>query len=253
MDINRIERRVKKIVAVLEAFKEDNRISAIEKDLLMGYVRELYDLIRESDVDSFDVKSSSAYTETPVHYTQNSVPVQPAPVSEVPKTTEIPVVKEQPKAEVVAPVQETIKAPEPVPTPKVEPVVVAEKEASPAPQPVVLEPSVPKAKPIVYTEELETIFKMDEITDLSAKLSMSKIDDISKAIGINERIFTINELFGGNGELFNKMIDRLNACDSFDQAKSILIQEVATPLQWEKEDKVRKAQQFVKHVRRKFN
>ena len=28
----------KKINAVLEAFKEDNRISAIEKDLLLGYV-----------------------------------------------------------------------------------------------------------------------------------------------------------------------------------------------------------------------
>ncbi|MBK7223845.1 MAG: hypothetical protein IPH94_21905 [Saprospiraceae bacterium] len=253
MDINRIERRVKKIVAVLEAFKEDNRISAIEKDLLMGYVRELYDLIRESDADSFDVKSASSYTETTSHYTQNSVPVQAAPVNETPKPAETPVVKEQPKAEVVAPVQETIKTPEPAPAPRVEPVVVAEKEPTPAPQAVVIEPSVPKAKTVVYTEEIEAIFKMDEITDLSAKLSMSKIDDISKAIGINERIFTINELFGGNGELFNKMIDRLNSCDSFDQAKSILIHEVATPMQWEKEDKVRKAQQFVKHVRRKFN
>ena len=84
---------------------------------------------------------------------------------------------------------------------------------------------------------MEAIFKMDEITDLSAKLSMSKIDDISKAIGINERIFTINELFGGNGNLFTNIINQLNACRDFDQAKALLIAEVAIPQQWEKEDK----------------
>lgn len=260
MDINRIERRVKKIVAVLEAFKEDNRISAIEKDLLLGYVRELYDLIRESDADSFDVKSNPTFIESTVHHTQNAVPVPPTAKTEAPRITEVPEIKEQPipKAAEPAKVVETV-----VTTPQPEPVV-----ASPQPAPVVVAEVVPTPKqepakvaeePIftaggsAYSEEMEAIFKMDEITDLSAKLSMSKIDDISKAIGINERIFTINELFGGNGELFNKMIDRLNACQSFDQAKSILIHEVATPHQWEKEDKVRKAQQFVKHVRRKFN
>ena len=58
----------------------------------MGYVRELYDLIRESDADSFDVKSASSYTETTSHYTQNSVPVQAAPVSETPKPAETPFV-----------------------------------------------------------------------------------------------------------------------------------------------------------------
>ncbi|MFM2393020.1 MAG: hypothetical protein RLZZ546_1002, partial [Bacteroidota bacterium] len=59
MDISRIERRLKKINAVLEAFKEDNKISNIEKDLLMGYVRDLYDLIRDSDIEVIEVQSQN--------------------------------------------------------------------------------------------------------------------------------------------------------------------------------------------------
>lgn len=238
MDINRIERRVKKINAVLEAFKEDNRISAIEKDLLLGYVRELYDLIRESDADSFDVTTATPSPEVKSAPEVTTVAIKP----EVVKPVETPI--HQP----VAPKEEVVIEVQAAPLPKKEEVVVEVPKAAEPPQPQ------PTATPKNhYSEELEAIFKMDEITDLSAKLSMSKIDDISKAIGINERIFTINELFGGNGNLFTSIINQLNACQDFDQAKALLIAEVAIPQQWEKEDKVRKAQQFVKHVRRKFN
>ncbi len=243
MDINRIERRVKKINAVLEAFKEDNRISAIEKDLLLGYVRELYDLIRESDADSFDVAKTAPVVETRVA----AEPTVSAPKVEAVKVVEPPKVEPvMPKEEIIEPIQHTTPPPPPVEIPKIE------VKAQPEPSVVTPAEAVVSHK-ITYSEELEAIFKMDEITDLSAKLSMSKIDDISKAIGINERIFTINELFGGNGQLFTTIIDNLNACHSFEQAKALLIKEVAIPQQWEKEDKVRKAQQFVKHVRRKFN
>lgn len=238
MDINRIERRVKKINAVLEAFKEDNRISAIEKDLLLGYVRELYDLIRESDADPFDVTAAAPSPEVKAAPEVAPTVVKP----EVVKPVEVPV------HQTVAPKEEVVIEVQAAPIPKKEEVVVEVPKAvePPQPQPVA-------AQKQNYSEEMEAIFKMDEITDLSAKLSMSKIDDISKAIGINERIFTINELFGGNGNLFTNIINQLNACRDFDQAKALLIAEVAIPQQWEKEDKVRKAQQFVKHVRRKFN
>lgn len=238
MDINRIERRVKKINAVLEAFKEDNRISAIEKDLLLGYVRELYDLIRESDADSFDVTAAAPSPEVKAAPEVAPTVVKP----EVVKSVEVPV------HQTVAPKEEVVIEVQAAPIPKKEEVVVEVPKAVEPPQP---QPEATQKQN--YSEELEAIFKMDEITDLSAKLSMSKIDDISKAIGINERIFTINELFGGNGTLFTNIINQLNACRDFDQAKALLIAEVAIPQQWEKEDKVRKAQQFVKHVRRKFN
>ena len=72
---------------MLEAFKEDNRISAIEKDLLLGYVRELYDLIRESDADPFDVTAAAPSPEV-----KAAPEVAPTVVKqEVVKPVEVPV------------------------------------------------------------------------------------------------------------------------------------------------------------------
>ncbi|MBK7790483.1 MAG: hypothetical protein IPJ54_18375 [Saprospiraceae bacterium] len=64
---------------------------------------------------------------------------------------------------------------------------------------------------VVYTEEIEAIFKWMEITDLSAKLSTSKIDDILKPLASTNASLLSMNFFGGNGELFKKMIDRLNS------------------------------------------
>ncbi|MBK8698640.1 MAG: hypothetical protein IPN29_03510 [Saprospiraceae bacterium] len=236
MDIARIERRVKKINTVLEAFREDNKISSIEKDLLLGYVRELYELIKDSEPDSFELSHPAEPAR--VAYTP---PAAVEPVKAV--QTSPPVVEPQPRQEVPAYVPE-----KPRETIADTPRVVA---AEPTPHPEVREE---KTAPVHHiSEELESIFKMEQISDLSGKLSMTKIDDISKAIGINERIFTITELFGGNNQLFNSTLDKLNNCQSFSEAKAVLIREVAVPMNWEKEDKLRKAQQFVKHVWRKFN
>lgn len=252
MDINRIERRVKKIQTVLDAFREDNRISALEKDLLLGYVRELYDLIRESEHDAYEVKTTVADTKV-------AAPAQPA-AAKAPEVAEVPEYKPkhdkapEPAVAAAIPVVQEIKSesaePKAAEKPAVkEPVVTVEAKVEPS----VNAPQANDSAAGNYSEEIESIFRMEDITDLSAKLSMSRIDDISKAIGINERIFTINELFGGNGEVFNKMIQKLNSCAQFDQAKDILISEAVIPYGWDKEEKVRKAQQFVKHVRRKFN
>ena len=103
------------------------------------------------------------------------------------------------------------------------------------------------------SEDLEAIFIQEEVSDLSEKISMSRIEDISKVIGINERIFTINELFGSDAKLFESTLSKLNKASNFEEAKGIIINEVALPKNWEKDNKLKKAQQFIKHVRRKFN
>jgi hypothetical protein len=234
MDIANIERRLKKINTVLEIFKEDNRISPIEKDLLLGYVRELYDIIRDSHVD----------------------------VVGHPKAIEQPkqeVIREEAVREVPnVPIPEVIRIPTIVPvSPKVEEIKQSDPIAIPEPPKIVDE-----VKPIVEVKhapvnklsaDVEGLFRMEEISDLSDKLSMSKIEDINKVIGINERIFIVSELFGGNNALFTSTVTRLNACKSFEEAKEIIINELVFPLEWEKDDRLKKATQFVKHVRRRFN
>jgi hypothetical protein len=229
MDIQKIEKRLKRINTVLEAFKEDNKISKIEKDLLLGYMRELYELIRDSDADISELPKPSkaeAVVESPKEVIKEVI---------VEKVIEV----EKPIVEVEKPSTQA---------PKSEPVVKVE------PQEQKVESAPPKATvSSKISPELEAIFVKEEITDLADKLSMMKINDIAQAIGINSRLVMINELFNGDGNLFNATIKKLNGCSSFEEAKSLLINEVALPLDWEKEDKLKEAQQLVKLVMRKFS
>lgn len=247
MDISRIERRLKKINSVLDVFKEDNKLTSIEKDLLLGYVREVYDLIRESESDVVEVSNEILKHEVKTIKAESPKPAE-AKKEEISQLIEksIPEVMNtkieenpvfsKPMAEVEKPV---------------EVMVEAVKES----KPVVKEIETVKASPASFeiSEELEAIFVQEEVSDLSEKISMSKIEDISRVIGINERIFTINELFGSDGKLFESTLNKLNKAPNFDVAKSIIINEVAIPMNWERDNKLKKAQQFIKHVRRKFN
>lgn len=246
MDISRIERRIKKINSVLDLFKEDNKLSSIEKDLLLGYVRELYELIKESDTDVLDFKTDALLTKL---HEKDSVKAEPKIAEEIKKIEPV-VIKEVPAIEVISPVVE--EKPEVVSTPVVEEKKIVYEVTQDINNNIKESVTLTKST-INISEELESIFVQEEITDISGKLSRTKIDDISKVIGINERLFTINELFGSNGKLFDTIVKKLNSAADFESAKDILINEVALPLNWEKENKLKQAQQFVKHVRRKFN
>lgn len=103
-----------------------------------------------------------------------------------------------------------------------------------------------------FDEVLIAIFERSSSSDLSEKLSASPIKDIKKAIGINDRIFTINELFGGDKEVFNDSIDKLNAFETFDQAKEYLLNNIAEKYNWSKTDNVKKAKRFVKILTRRY-
>lgn len=253
MDIERIERRLRKINTVLEVFKEDNKLTHIERDLLLGYVRELYDIIKESQID--EVESSKEILSLPkiipVEEVKKEVykPIdlvqEPSPIVEE-KVVIPPVVKPMVTVEEIKEEKTTIKESQQVteiPTIKEEVKVEPIKEVE-----------VPKhhVHSTTISDDLHSIFESEEITDPSERFSMTKIDDIAKVIGINERIFTINELFDGNGKLFEETIKKLNAATSFEDAKHIIIHEVAIPLKWEEDDNLRKAQKFIKHVRRRF-
>ena len=103
-----------------------------------------------------------------------------------------------------------------------------------------------------FDETLLAIFERSSSSDLSEKLSASPIKDIKKAIGINDRIFTINELFGGDKEVFNDSIDKLNTFETFEQAKDFLLSEIAEKYNWSKADNVKKAKRFVKLLSRRY-
>ncbi len=251
MDIQKIERRLKKISTLLETFKEDNIISNIEKDLLLGYIRELYAEVKDISPDTFSPNHSIMNDVT------NSEPIIKEVIKEVivEKIVEVPVIQK-----VEAPVIQKVEEPAQKVEVKEEIPTVAEPKVAEIKIEV---PVIEEAKPTTsaahinhtgkVSKALEALFIKEEIADLSDKISMSKITDIMKAIGINKRLELTKELFDGKTDLFNNTINKLNTCASFEEAKSILIHEVALPLEWEKEEKLKEAQQLVKLVMRKFN
>lgn len=150
--------------------------------------------------------------------------------------------------------QETkkVEVKEPTPEPVVEKVETQEApiaEQAPSentsPKPV----SKPKSK---NPSDFETLFSLETGNEISDKLSMSPIKDVAKAMNINERIFTIKELFGGNQESFDTTMNKLNGFSTYDEATKFLSEEIVETNGWLEPSKTKKVKTFLKLVARKY-
>ena len=244
MNVKQAKILLEKINRLFQSMTMDDHISEIEKELMRNYIKQMYE----------EFMPDNAAT---------AAPIAPPPVVQKPKVVAPPVVRE-----VVAPPRvQTIETPPPPPPPKVE--VAPEPVVVPAPAPVpvakaapVAKPKVAKPEPVKVTptkraskskisEEHEELFEQKEATELSEKLSLRPLKDLRKAMGINERILTTNELFDGNGDALKDTLTTLNNLNTFDEAKDYL-SNIAGIYNWTSRKKKKKAQIFVKMVRRKF-
>lgn len=233
MSTKKIKRLVEKISSLQQTHEIDGTLSSIEKDLMLSYIRDLYDLyafekgsskktVKAEVPDVVKVEKSlkpKAKEEKKV-----AEPIKEIVLEEIPKEKEIPVSKPTPEP-----------APEPAP--------------KPIPEPVKVEAVQPK---VVFSDAMQSLFNEDSVVDLSDKLAQAPIKDLSKAMGLNERIFTVQELFGGDQDLFKSTIDDLNGLKDFKEASEYLAGGVATDLKWDMDAKVKKASHFVKLVRRRY-
>jgi hypothetical protein len=244
MDIKSFNKKLNKISALTDTGNDGVQLSALERDLLLSYIRDLYDLALDN-MPSINKNQSTT-------------------VSEV-KRQEPVVVASPPVPPIVEPVQPTISVPTPtIPVyeaPKVEEVVnspaVVEKVEAPAIkiEPVVVTPEIKQSPSVssISNELLAELFADEKVTDLSDKLALSPVKDLTKSMGINERIFTQQELFGNNQTQFNDTLQRLNNCQNFEEAKQYLLENVINVYDWTNEQKLKKAATFVKLVKRKFS
>lgn len=242
MSIQKIEKHINKISNLVQSIKEADEFNAIERDLLLSYTRSLYDKIL-----SWEGDQGSAIT------TQSTISES----------------KEMPRAE--APVIPPVETPEPPRKEMVDMAHVAREELriekentqiqekSVEENPVMPEVETPKTTPIPslekeegIPEEMEEIFSNTVIADLSDRYGNAPITDLSKSMGINEKIFTIQELFGGDKELFQTTISRLNNFESFHEAKVYLANGVARDQHWNEGSNIKKATNFVKLVQRRY-
>lgn len=175
-----------------------------------------------------------------------------APESSKPSIIEQPAEDEEPKIEEVSP--------NPVAEIEVEPEVIAPVapiEASFAEPPpaateeIALEPSdqeetepqasTAKEEPAHLASEGGTSSLYEKLSSnradksIGARLGKSKIGDLRKAIGINDKFLFSKELFGGNITLYEDTINHLNEAADFDAAKNVL-DNLPLTKQWSIED-----------------
>jgi len=212
MNLDKTAKALKKINRLYELISDLGEASATERDLLRAYAKELYESL--SDEEVVEVKT--------------------------PEPPKVEAEKEAPPA----PIEKTIPP---------EPTVVDEK---PAPAAVATATSdskeVATAALTGFSPKMLEIFEVNEVNELSDKLSQSPIKDLTKAMGINEKIFTVNELFDGNQEEFNSLMLALNGLDNYSDAKAVLMKSAASKYDWDAAEKEKKARNFIKLVQRRY-
>ena len=213
MNVKDIKSQLKKIKKAVDMLQDNSNVSALEMDLLKDYIKQLYELTIQA---AHGLSGNGSATRIDV---VEQKPAAPSESVKSPKTTE-----KSPPAE------------RPIKT---------EKETAPSiPANVEQKPSTNK--------DIESLFVRQEINELSEKLSTLAVDDLKKAMSINEKIFTINELFDGNSQIFNECLDKLESLSSYDQAEAYLVKDIAPEFDWTATDRKKKAIKFIGLVQRRF-
>lgn len=107
---------------------------------------------------------------------------------------------------------------------------------------------VPTLGETLVSEKSSVLDKINAAKEPAASVLMGKpVDDIKKAIGINDRFLFQRELFDNNASQMNQTIDELNRMASFAEAINFL----KTNFSWDEQDET--TQSFINIVRRKFN
>ena len=232
MNLDKTAKTLKKINRLYELISDIGESTDTERDLLKAYAKDLYNsLCTEEELIDAEIsrdKSSLKKEEKRIKKEYKAAVKQTKIESE----------------EEIAPVQEVkeeVKVVEPV----AQPVQAASSSSDTRHQAT--------APSSTFSEEMLAIFEEKPITELSDKLSQTPISDLTKAMGINERIFTVNELFGGNTAEFNNLMTALNGLDNFSEARAVLMKSVASKYDWDAPAKQKKAKQLVKLIQRRFN
>lgn len=227
MDHKRINKLIKKITSLNESIVEDGEFSSMEQEHMLNYIKKLYEEVSGESMGSESKKEVKKRVE------------------KIKEEATVLVVEEEPMED---PVQEATVVAE---SPEVAD-IVSRQSATPVIAAAAIASVSPKASPNVDADLL-ALFEENSGRELSDKLASRPIKDLTKAMGINEKIFTVKELFGGDQKEFDNIMVALDGLGSFEEAKNVLIGSVAEKYDWASSKKVKKAATFIKLVRRRYN
>jgi len=269
MNLDRIVQVLKKVNALVENLDDQGQTSAIERDLLLRYLRDLYEHVSVNEQSGPAKRPNRA--EVPELRAKDIAPpvpkapeVEKAVAEEVEKPKEPVFSQEEQTTYYDAESQEIPPAAEvPEPVEDVKPEETSSKyfppEATPEPAPREEKPQYQKEKEsdvavstIADESRFAAVFSERNAQDLADKFKLQPIQSIESEMGINQRLQTINELFEGDHGAFVDTLKQLNSVSDFTQAKRLLITGAADKFSWDEDQKAKLAGDFVELVRRKF-
>ena len=254
MNLNEIKAKLDKLNRYFEFLNSaEDKISQLDKDVFLSHLRDLYDSVLFSE--SAAVKTE-AVSVKPVEIKKA---VEKEETKKTPKLifnekeSTITTEKEEPvfhNAEKTAAPEKSVEEPK-----TVAPVIdESEKEEKITVSEIVeTETSAKEDDPNTdFNESFEELFFFKQATDLAEKLSESPISNLTKALGVNEKLYYIKELFGGDAAKFNETISFFNEAGLFDKARLFMEYNLIEQYDWMNKDRKAIAKEFIKLVRRRY-
>lgn len=207
MSPSKADRLITRITALHHSLEmdKDEGPSPLERDLMLGYLRELYDIYLNQGDKLIEAGRTSA-----------APPARSAP------------------PEVIAPAS----APPPDP-PQV--------REGPTPPPVGQAVSPQAASQ--PDPEIEALFEQEDGT--GSPLMRQKVNDLTRALSINNRVLFANKLFGNDNEALNVALRDLNLKGSIEYARPTLAN-LASRHHWAESQRQETAREFIDLVRRRY-
>jgi len=90
-----------------------------------------------------------------------------------------------------------------------------------------------------------------EDRSLGVRLQMTPINNLKEAIGVNEKFLFINELFGGNIQVYNEAIAKLNSFQNIDQSFEYL-NDLGKTHEWDESQSAQTIEMLAGFVMRRY-
>ena len=239
MDLQQAKVLINKINSLFKGMEGGNQEpSSIERDLMLSYVRALYE-------EFLNVRSDLPTEKKPIRSTEtgSSEPAFEVIAPKAPKKVSKPKIIEVPDS-----LKDLKPTPPPKPKAKPKPVKKAPPKPVAKPEPQYQKAAAPTPE---KAKKYNSLFEFKAAKELSEKLGERRIDDLTKSMAINDRLLYMNELFGKDFNSLNETLKVLNKYEDLDNAKGLLIN-LAERFDWLDEERVPIAQNFIKLVRRKY-
>ncbi|MGB3080749.1 MAG: hypothetical protein WBB31_16830 [Saprospiraceae bacterium] len=257
MDLKKAQRLITKLQTFLDNGNAQD-ISRLEKDLIKSYIIQLYDAVTDAEGVNHEQEKPIEFVEYKMPKREAAPKIDLPPLREyVPEKSESPEIPKPLYTDhvVTPPKEKTVEEEvhhEPYfkSTPPVETKAIHHHEPEPVKetiQPTKIHHTISEAN-----EGLTKLFDITKTDEMSGRFSHVPIASIESAMGLNERIFTLNDLFGGNKALFDDTCAKLNSFNSFAEARAMLINGPAKDYNWSSHEHLKMAEQFIRIVSRRY-